>query len=184
MKPGLITVANEQVSISTVCRMLGIEVPDDLGRSTKLHCPFEQVYHSDQGVDPAMRIYTETNSAYCFSCSAYYTPTSMYALGMDLRWRDAAVQLLDRVGYRPVDLRETWQRALETALPPDRAQLAEALKTYCRRVDPGWSSHQFDDVVAAMLTRCLGLLDLVTDADQAWQWLECCKKIMKLTIDA
>lgn len=183
MKPGSVTVANEQVSIATVCRILGVEVADESRPSMKLHCPFGEIYHSDQGIDPAMRVYDESNTAYCFACSASYTPVSMYAQAMDLRWRQAATALLQRVGYRPLDPSQAWEQAQAYAPEPDRTQLAEALKTYCRRVDPRWGDRQFEEPVATVLTRCLNLLDFVCTDDDAALWLARCKAAMAATID-
>lgn len=183
MKPSVITVANEQVSIATVCRLLGVEVADESNQRAKLHCPFEQTYHSDQGISPAMRLYEDTNSVYCFSCSASNTPVSLYAQAMDLRYRDAAQQLLERVGYKPLDLAAVWQAAQVFEPTPDRTQLAEALKTFCRRVDPCWGTSQFEDRIAVTLTRCLATLDLVRDSEDAGLWLTRCKEIMRNAID-
>ncbi len=175
-----VAVANEQVSIVTVLQMLGIELPDDIGsgRSRKLHCPFGDVYHSDQGASAAMRVYPETNSAYCFSCSAYFTPVSLAAKAMGCSMPQAAEQLLDRVGHRPLDLAGQWAQAKEYEPDPDKALLADALKTYCRRKHPGWEMQQFDGSVAAVLTRCLGILDLVKTANDATTWLDVCKRAM------
>lgn len=180
MNSGVITVANENVSIVTVCRMVGLDLPEDVesSRSAKVHCPFEEVYHSDRGVEPAMRIYPESNSAYCFSCSAYFTPVGLAAQAMDINRRDAAERLLDRIGYRRPDLASAWQQASEFTPELDHALLAQALKTYCARVVGGWSARQFEPNVAGRLSRCLNLLDLVVTDDDANLWLTTCKTVM------
>lgn len=179
----VVAVANEQVPIATVCRLLGVEVPEEMVRSPKLHCPFEQLNHSDGGMDKAMRIYDESNTAYCFSCAISYTPVTMWCLAMDTNDRRAvAAQLLDQIGYRPVDLAAAWEHAQTYQPQPDRSQLAEALTTFCRRTQPGWRIRQFDAPVAAMLSRCLDLLDLVGDAEDAVLWLSRCKGVMDATI--
>jgi hypothetical protein len=173
--------ANEHVSIVTVCQMLGVELPDDIGtaRSRKVHCPFGEMYHSDHGASPAMRIYPDTNSAYCFSCAAYYTPVSLAARAMDADKITTATRLLDRVGYRPMDLAEAWRAAQHQEPDPNRALLADALKTFCRRIDPRWSQRQFDPQIAATLTRCLSLLELVHSAPDVTLWLSNCKTAMR-----
>lgn len=185
-RPSVVTVANEQVSIVTVCQMLGTELPDDVGagRSRKVHCPFEQVYHSDGGVAAAMRIYPESNSAYCFSCSYYYTPVNLAARAMGVDQRTAAARLLDRVGYRPLDLAAAFRAVSSYEPQPDKALVADALKTYCRRIEPHWSRRQFEPVVAAALTRCLSLLDLVISADDVALWLARCKDAMRRVLHA
>lgn len=182
MKPtSVVAVANEKVSIVTVCQLLGVELPDDIGmgRSRKVRCPFGAVYHSDQGVSAAMRVYPESNSAYCFSCAAYYTPVSLAARAMDCDRKTAAVRLLDHIGHKPLDLAAAWRDAVEYEPKPDRALLADALKTYCRRIDPQWCTRQFEPGVAGVLSRCLSLLDLVTDAEAVQLWLQRCKEAMR-----
>lgn len=177
----MVAVADEKVSIVTVCQMLGVELPDDVGssRSRKVHCPFGELYHSDAGVSAAMRIYPDTNSAYCFSCAAYWTPVALAARAMDTTKRVAAMRLLDRIGHKPLDLAAAWQDARTYEPEPDKALMADALKTYCRRIDPGWPTRQFDPRVAAVLTRCLGLLDLVVTAEDVHDWLCGCKEVMR-----
>lgn len=174
-------VANEKVPIVTVCRLFGVDTPDEvaLSRSRKVRCPFGEIYHSDGGVSPAMRIYQETNSAYCFSCAVYYTPVSLAARAMDTDRLSAALRLLDHVGYRPMDLAQKWQQVQQYQPEPDKVLLADALKTYCRRVDPQWAGRQFEPAVAGVLTRCLGLLDLVKSDDEVILWLERCKEAMR-----
>lgn len=180
-----VAVANEQVPIVTALQMFGVELPDDIGtgRSRKLHCPFGDVYHSDQGTSPAMRVYPETNSAYCFSCAAYFTPVSLAAKAMGCSAPQAAEQLLARVGYRPLDLAGQWHEAKTYEPDPDKALLADALKTYCRRKHPRWGQEQFEPEVAAVLTRCLSLLDLVKTAEDATAWLGGCKIAMNRALD-
>lgn len=179
-RPSLVAVANDKVSIVTVLQMLGVDLPDDVGvgRSRKVPCPFGDIYHSDHGASPAMRIYLDTNSAYCFSCSAYYTPVSLAAKAMDCAWSLAAAQLLDRIGHKPVDLATAWQHVKDYTPAPDKALMADALKTYCRRVAPCWADRQFEPQVAATLTRCLELLDLVNNDADVTLWLTRCKVAM------
>lgn len=177
-----VAVANEKVSILTVCRMLGVDLPDGIatgGRSRKVSCPFGAIYHSDGGVSPAMRIYPDSNSAYCFSCAAFYTPVVLAAKAMDCDRPTAAIRLLDHIGFRPMDLAEQWHQARSYEPEINKPILADALKTYCRRIDSQWSQRQFEPRVAAALTRCLGLLDLVKDADDVTLWLDRCKEAMR-----
>src|ERR1044072_8923225 len=97
----IVTVANEKVPIATVCQMLGVDLPD-IHQRVKLYCPFGGTDHSDAGLAPAMRIYPESNHAYCFACTAYFTPVRMAAKALDLSWTEAARLLLDRIGYQPI----------------------------------------------------------------------------------
>lgn len=181
-RTNLVELANEKVSILTVCRMLGVDLCDDVaagGRSRKVSCPFGEIYHSDGGISPAMRIYPDSNSAYCFSCAAYWTPVSLSAKALDLDWSSAAIRLLDHIGYRPMELAQQFQQAAQYVPPPDLALLADALKTYCRRIDPQWQKRQFEPRVAGQLTRCLSLLDLVKSPEDVTLWLDRCKVAMR-----
>lgn len=182
-RPEPIETANEKVPIVVACRAVGIEVPDETVRR-KLHCPFGGVYHSDGGLDPTFRVYEDSNSAYCFNCSSYFTPVSLAARAWGMTGRQAALRLLDLTGQRAnLDYALIWnQREVEPEL--DSSMLAEALKTYCRRIDPLWSRRQFDAEIAARLTRCLMLLDLVADRDAAQLWLDTCKEAMRRELQA
>lgn len=175
----LIDLANEHVPIIAVCQWLGVPI-EDTGhtRSRKTFCPFGAVYHSDGGAEPAMRVYPESNSAWCFRCSAYFAPVTMAAQAWDQDATTAATVLLDRVGYRPLSMAEQWAAVTDLTQTPDTTLLAEALKVYCQRVDPQWSDRQFQPDVAAQLARCLALLERVrTDVDAA-TWLAATKDAM------
>lgn len=175
-RPGVVTVANEKVPITTVLSMLGVEVFD--GSNRKIRCPFGKVYHSDGGIDPAMRVYPETNSCYCFSCTQYFTPVGIASQALDMGLRDTAEMLLDRIGHRPLDPVKAWEQASKYEPAPDTAMLAEALKTYCRRISPDWPARQFEPEISYLLRRCLGLLDQVKTGKGAVLWLTLCKRVM------
>ena len=176
----LVTLANDVVPIITVCRLVGMDLPADLtyGRSRKLHCPFGETAHSDHGLDPAFRVYPESNSAYCFACAAYYTPVALYAHAVDTDRRTAAADLLDRVGHRPLSLTEAWAKLTTAVDPPDVASLRAALQTYCRRVCADWDTRQFDPDVAVVLAMCLDLLDRVDSVTDVQDWLQGVKAVM------
>lgn len=180
-KRSVVVEANESVSIATACRLIGMELPDDIehGRAVKVHCPFGNLWHSDQGIEPTMRLYIDNNTAFCFSRCGFFTPVTLAAMAWDLTRTAAAGELLERVGYKPVTLADTWASLTACTDPPDRAVLSAALKTYCARITPGWDDMQFEPTVAGRLTRCLALLELVHTDDEARAWLAGCKEIMQ-----
>lgn len=180
-KRSVVIEANEHVSITTACRLIGMELPDDIehGRATKVHCPFGNIWHSDQGLEPTMRLYIDNNTAFCFSRCGFFTPVSLVAMAWDIPRRTAAVELLDRIGRKPLTLADAWAQITFHAEPPDRTILSEALKTYCSRIAADWSDAQFEPAVAGQLTRCLGLLDLVKTDEDARAWLTGCKTVMR-----
>lgn len=175
------SLANDKVPITYACQLVGMDIPDDIsyGRSLKVHCPFGEVYHTDLGAEAAFRIYSASNSAYCFACSTYYTPVWLVAQAWDIEPTAAAVELLDRIGVKPVSLADAWAHATRRDTPPDHTLLAEALKTYCARVCPDWDAAQFTPSTAGTLSRCLDLLDRVATDTDAQRWLDGCKLVMR-----
>jgi len=180
----LIVEANERVSIVMACRLAGIEVEDGLtGGSMKTYCPFGRFFHSDGGKEPAFRIYPESNSAYCFSCKKFFSPTTLISDAFDISKKQAAKELLDRVGYKPLTAAEMWAGVQPKEPEPDTSMLSMALKTYCLRIDPDWQKTQFEPDVGSYLDRCLSLLDQVHTGEEAEAWLTTCKLAMKKFLD-
>ncbi len=179
-RPNPIVYADEQVSIVTACRLIGMQVPDacDMGRSVKLRCPFGEIYHRDHGAETAFRIYPDSNHAYCFACGQRYGPVRLVSLAWGVSNRQAAAELLDRAGLKPATLADLWAEVAHHEPAPDTTMLAEALKTYCSRIAPTWECDQFEPPVAAGLSACLALLDHVTTEAAALLWLERTKRFM------
>ena len=178
-KKSLIVEANERVSIVLVCRLIGVDIEEGrTGGSTKTYCPFGRFYHSDGGTEPALRVYAESNSAYCFSCKKFFTPTSLAADAWDISKKRAAIELLDRIGYKPLTAAELWAGVQQKDPKPDTSMLGMALRTYCRRVDPNWETSQFDPKISAVLDKCLSLLERIKTSTEADEWLATCKEVM------
>jgi hypothetical protein len=177
-QPSLITFANEQVPIATVCRLIGVDLPGDgVVYRLKLHCPFGDIYHTDGGMQAAMRIYPDSNNLFCFAGCGFFSPVTLAAQAWDLTRRAAARELLERLGIVRAASVSVWAE-LDRVDPPDRTLLAQALRTFCRRAIPGWEQHQFDAGPAQLLNRCLALLDHVRTDEDAQRWLEVCKAAM------
>lgn len=175
----LIEEANERVRIELVCRLVGVDIEDGLeGRSIKTYCPFGRFFHSDGGKEPALRVYGETNSAYCFSCKKHFTPVTLFADGFDMTKRQAATDLLEKVGYKPLSAAEMWAGAQPTQPEPDKTMLSHALIIYCTRIDADWQKSQFDKNISPILDKCLSLLERVTTDAEANDWLTTCKTVM------
>ncbi len=179
-KRSAVAIANEVVSIIRACQIIGMGLPEDVGyrRSTKLFCPFGDLYHSDQGIERAFRIYVDANTAFCFAGCGFFTPVSLAAYAWDLDHKTAAAEILDRVGYRPLTLAEAWVKASQREDPPDDTSLRAALQTYCRRISPDWDRLQFSPAVATTFTQCLDLLDRVHTEADAREWLDGTKVLM------
>lgn len=174
----LIDLANNQVPILEVCRWVGMSVPEGTPpRSLKVHCPFGEIAHTDGGIAPALRVYPDTNGAYCFSCG-FFSSVWLAASIWNVRQVEAARMLLDRIGYQPVSTAQLW--ALAQVRPaPDTTALSQALRVFCERTDAAWSRHQFEEQPAEILDRCLALLSYVQTSEQAEEWLCHSKLIMQ-----
>lgn len=175
----LVGLANEKVPITLACRLVGLDIDDiAYGRSIKMLCPFGSIYHIDGGHEPAFRVYPESNSAYCFAGCGYFTPVWLCAYAWDRDTASVASDLLERVGIKRESLTEAFASASRHVIHPDTGMLAEALKMFCQRISSDWEDTQFEPGIAATLTRCLALLDRVSDDIEADQWLRGCKRVM------
>lgn len=178
--------ANEIVGIADLLTTFGIYIPSDAqsGGSKKVFCPFG-FYHSDGGTTRAMRIYYQSNTAYCFSCTKRYTPVKLAAAKWDCPWSTAALRLLEDAGFKPKTLTERWVEATTSVEnKPDLIALADALKMYCSGICSDWAIKQYSDTVAAKLDRCLSLLDSVATSEDADKWLSVCKVAMRRVLEA
>lgn len=170
-----IRTANEVVGIEQACVMVGMDYATGFG---KHYCPFGNLYHADGGISRSFRVYPNSNSAYCFACSAFYNPVKLMATAKGISDEDAAEFLLESVGYVPPDAYSRFQAAATTDSRVETNDLAEALKLVCARLSSEWETRQFDDDVAQPFAKVLGLLPKVkTDAD-AEKWLATAKIVM------
>lgn len=178
----LVTKANEVVSIYHVCDKVGIEYATYMGDKAKLYCPFGAITHMDGGEARAFRIYEDSNSAYCFACSQYYTPVKLYSDYSDLSEEDSAEELLNEVGWKEETFDERWDRLNAPGDVYDPSYLPEALHTYCTRLDPDWVVTQMSEPYRSVVTLCVRASRAVTSAKQADQWLEAAKERMRKVI--
>lgn len=181
-----VDLANKVVSIYYVAKLIGLDIPEHAKemKSYKTHCPLGDFYHSDGGVDPAMRVYSETNSAYCFRCAESFSSVRLYARVNDLKQNEAADFLLLSTGYKHETMEDLWaEYNTEITAPPDQATLALALKIYCARIDSKWSKNQFNKDVSKMYTKCLSILEMVSNTEQADSWLKASKDAMRKVLE-
>lgn len=172
-----IQLANEQVTIAQALRWAEVSVGDDFG-NRKTHCPFD-VTHPDTGVEAALRLYEDTNTAHCFACARSWSPVALMAEYWDCGRAEAAEKMCKLAGLREPTWRDQWD-ALHQPAVPDRAALGEALKTWCRkRRGPSWEREQFEPRFAVPLGDCLSWLPAVTTAEESNTWLDGCKVVME-----
>lgn len=170
-----IQLANEHMRIEEAFDL--IDFPVMAGR--KNPCPFDD-WHADGGVSLALRVYPETNSAYCFACGEAYRPVQLLAKARDLTRDEAAQWILEKVGYIEPDVDEQLDALLAEEEPEvSREELARALDTYCQRICPTWHVTQLRDVPATKFAQCLSILDSVQSPADAARWLDVTKALMR-----
>ena len=177
-----IKLANEHVSIIDACNMVGMELGDFTASSMKVYCPWGHVTHMDGGMSKSMRVYPETNSAFCFASCGYLTPVKMIALDRDVSEEEAAEILLTEINYVPPDYMSKWNALIAEQIPVNTSALAEALKVACARMTEDWDDVQFDDEISTKLVQCLGLLPKVQTNEDADKWLDVSKIVMKTVL--
>lgn len=181
-----IATANENISIIDVLTSLGIhvQIANSSGTSRKIHCPFGELYHSDSGLEKTMRVFKQTNSAYCFRCNQSYDPVSLAAAVWDTSRHAAALRLLEDSDFKPKSLEERWDDAVSTpTIAVDLLSLADALKTFCSGISQDWVTRQLDQGVGEKLNACLELLTAVKTDEDAVKWLAVCKQVMQKTLE-
>lgn len=171
-----IQLANERMSIVAALRIAGSDASDYGG---KQFCPFGHMYHADGGYEKAMRVYSESNSAYCFAGCGYFSPVKLVSMVKDMSDADAAEHILELTGYVAPTIDSLWEAATRDTRKVDTDALIEALKLACARYSPDWEDRQLDEDVAKIFTRCLRSLPKVRTEEDAEKWLRATKMIMR-----
>lgn len=170
----LVALANEKVDIERACQLVNV----DALLGTKNYCPFGEIYHADGGRTRSFRLYSDTNSGWCFACSTYFTPVILVSRIRGVPESDAAEFLLESVGYVAPDPESRWAALMDQGLAFDHAAEREALKVFCARIDPGWESRQFDPNFAALLTKCFTPLGKVQNREDLQRWRDTTRSVM------
>jgi hypothetical protein len=178
-------IANEEIPIAAVCRILGMDMPDlAYMNSPKMYCPFSDL-HSDGGASKSFRTYADGNTAHCFACSKTWNVVTLYMDHTDQNYQDAARSLLEYFDIRTEDVDDRWQALIAPqTLTINTAELAEALKLYCARVDPQWEERQFEPAVSATFGACLNLLQSIATVEDVEKWRTATKKVMERVLNA
>jgi hypothetical protein len=167
-KRSLYALANERISFDKAMAWAGAGSSGTRERGVKVACP-------SCGEQGALRVYPD--HGWCFSEQQYFSPVGLLAEIWDLDYEEAAVKALDKIGYVPVGYAHLWENVQRTP-DPARDDLAKALHLYCARICPDWVTRQYEETVARVLSRCLGLLPAVRTAKDCRKWLAACKAVM------
>lgn len=178
-----IRIANERMTITEACRYIEMDLGDFSVASMKTYCPFGDLNHDDGGISKAFSVYPATNSAYCFACAMYFTPVKLVAADRDVPEFEAAEIILEHTGYVAPDFAARWDAAVAVKNDVDYDGLTNALKIACGHMVPDWEDRQLEDEVAGTLQRCFSAAYKVTNDEEARQWLDITKTVMRRALD-
>lgn len=174
----------DEISIEDVLNdLFDIDVPK--GSDTwKTYCPLGHE-HSDAGRSKAMRIYTESNSAYCFSHRMRFTPVILAQLKFDKSRRRSAQLLLDHyeINYGPRTLEERWNTLGPISDPTgvDESLLRGMFLAHLHTL-PGYVEQQYEPEVMDVVNKVLLSADLI-DSDASYdtidEWLTLAKEFIE-----
>ena len=161
------------VSIHDVLRdFLDINVPVFHERSWKDYCPFG-FEHPDGGVDKGWRIYSMTNSSYCFVQHGSMGPVRLVALRKELSHKKAAYAILDRYDLiKPRHYRQRYDELIQAQATRmesigNLADLVGALHQALSQ-EPFYAERQFTTEFAEQMEAALGELnDLTSSSPEA-----------------
>lgn len=174
----------EKIPIEMVLEdLFNIDSPSASG-AWKTHCPLG-AEHSDGGSSKALKVFSESNSAWCFSHYQKFTPISLWRLRHRSSKIEAAYAVLKHFGqeYRPLTPAERWDRLNNLPAPVlELDDLRNAIMMYCRAHLPGFDYRQYDpDFMKVMVQVLDSLSDLPDHAsyDMIQSQLDECKNKLK-----
>lgn len=147
-------------TITDALQEIGIEV-DSRGQQ-QIRCPFHK---GGAEAEPSARVYTGTNSFFCFTCKRSYNPIATLAFHYDLSYAAALIMVKERYGESSLAVAGSVKRRLDAAmaelltcinrLPEPKKgkaqKIAYVLLTYSAR---GYS----DQVILEQISKIMGLL--------------------------
>ena len=155
------------VSIHTILQdFFNLGVPESgEGRSYKTRCPFA-FEHGDGGISRSYRVYTSTNSSYCFDMHGSLAPVRLVAVRYDLGYRVSAMRILSK--YNLLRPRPWWERYADLVKERETrttdigspAFLVEALNSAMRE-HPMYVQRAYDDDVLAFVEKALEELEVL-----------------------
>ena len=166
--------ANKLPIDTILLALFDIDVPGGAS-NWKTHCPLGYE-HSDGGASKSVRVYSESNSAWCFSHSMKFTPLSLWKLKYGGSRRGAAKELLKHfdVDLTPTSPEERWNKMNETSdLVIDPGYAMESLVRFAQTL-PEYASRQFEPSVLELVTTLLdkvGELPSTSSYDILEGWL-------------
>lgn len=133
------------------------------GVSRKIECPFSFLH--PEGKDPReMRLYSD-GKAYCHVCLKQYDSVAMAAQGWGCSNLEAAHRLLDGQDVNT-------ETVVKRSMYATRASAVSALAE--------WADTHGVDRFSGTYRRCLTVADAISSEDQVRDWLNACKRVLKV----
>lgn len=185
-----VQLANDKVRIEEVLtKYFNTYVPYQ-AHSWKVRCPFF-FEHDDGGIDRQFRVYSATNTGYCFALHGTLTPVRLWSIRGSFRTqREAATALLDTFG---VSYREPpyWERVrglqetIESRPVADPQIMVQAIQYFLRNLE-GYEAHQYDTEVLLRVNSILGEVHSICaearSVEEVEQWYQAARDELRRTI--
>lgn len=154
------------------------------GKSIKARCPYADIYHLTEDAGKSMRVYSDTNTGFCYMGCGVLTPVSVYAKLNGMSYKDAAKFLLEKVGHKLKTFDEKWADAVSDYGPVNLQGYREALDEICFQYSNGdWVSMKYSSSISSSFSQLLSILDKAQSYDDADKWLGVAKQFMIKQID-
>jgi hypothetical protein len=181
----VVDIANRIVPLRIVLGMTNIYVSEfTYGKSIKTRCPFADIYHLTEDAGKSMRVYSDTNTAFCYMGCGVLTPVSVYAKLNGVPYKAAAKFLLEKVGHKLKTFDEKWADAVNGVEPLNLQGYRDALNEICTSYSKGeWSSLKYSPSVSSSFSKLLEILDKASSYEDADRWLATARQLMLKKID-
>lgn len=154
------------------------------GKSIKARCPFADIYHLTEDAGKSMRVYSDTNTGFCYMGCGVLKPVSVYAKLNGVSYNEAAKFLLELVGHKLKTFDEKWQDAISEDASLNLEGYREALDELCFQHAHGqWGSLKYETSISSSFAQLLNILSKAQSYDDADKWLEVAKQHMFNQID-
>jgi hypothetical protein len=181
----IIDIANKIVPLRIVLGMTNIYVSEfTYGKSIKARCPYADIYHLTEDAGKSMRVYSDTNTAFCYMGCGVLKPVSVYAKLNGVSYKDSAKFLLEKVGHKLKTFDEKWADAVSDTGPLKLEGYREALDEICLQHSQGqWGYLKYMSSISSSFSQLLSILDKAQSYDDADKWLDIAKQHMLKQID-
>ena len=166
MKKADIHKLNQIVPIEKALGLINIDVPENAD-SWKTFCP-TGYEHRDGGTSKTLRVYLDTNSAWCFSCKKSFRPIDIAEIFFKNKPATAGDKLAKHLNLTMQEptLDERWGRLdASTVKILDLGILTNSLIEYLRTL-PRYIELQFDDEVISKVTELIDLLEEIPEGSE------------------